>query len=576
LVYVGQGTPLAFSQAVDAFTPLRYRRRVTGGMMTNRLYYGDNLDWLANRQHFPDASVDLVYLDPPFNSNATYSQLFKSPDGKSADSQIEAFEDSWSWGLSAEAAYAFVLREGNTDVAQLLQALRSFLHDNAMMAYLAMMAARLIELHRVLKPTGSLYLHCDPTASHYLKLLLDAVFGVENYRNEIIWKRTSAHSDASRNLACVHDVILRYSKTDKSLWNPVYRPYDEAYVAEHFVHLDPNGRRFRRSDLVSPSVRPNLRYDYVASNGRTYRPHQNGWKVSLDVMKQLDQENRLFFPAKEDARLRKKLYLDESPGVLVTDVWEDLAPIHASAAERLGYPTQKPLALLERIIAASSNPGDVVLDPFCGCGTAVHAAEKLGRRWIGIDITHLSIALIEKRLRDAFPGIDFITEGLPKDLASAQLLADRDKHEFQKWVVTWVGGRPWKGGQKGADGGIDGLIFFDGFDAKTGKAVGQKAIISVKGGASKGVGFVADLVESIGRNGAALGILIMAALPTKEMEARAAAAGFADTGTGAQVPRIQILTLAELFQGKRPIIPNVSTAMFKAAPEEKGQATLDL
>ena len=271
-----------------------------------------------------------------------------------------------------------------------------------------------------------------------------------------------------------------------------------------------------------------------------------------------------------------KRFLDERQGTPVPSLWADIPPIHPAAQERLGYPTQKPQALLERIIAASSKPGDVVLDPFCGCGTAVHAAEKLGRRWIGIDITHLSISLIEKRLRNAFPGIDFLTEGLPKDLASAQLLAERDKHEFQKWVVTWIGGRPWKGGQKGADGGIDGLIFFDGFDAKLGKATGQKAIISVKGGASKGVGFVADLVESIGRNGAAIGILIMAAMPTREMEKRAAAAGFFDTGTAVQVPRIQIFTLAELFAGKRPVIPNVSTAMFKAAPEEKSQASLDL
>ncbi|QMW24653.1 site-specific DNA-methyltransferase [Sandaracinobacteroides saxicola] len=535
--------------------------------MVNRLYYGDNLDWLANAAVFPDGCVDLIYLDPPFNSNATYSQLFKSPDGKTADSQIEAFEDTWAWGVSAEAAYERVLREGNTDVAQLLQALRGFLHDNAMMAYLAMMSARLVELHRVLKPTGSLYLHCDPTASHYLKLLLDAAFGVENYRNEIIWKRTSAHSNATRKLAAVHDVILLYVKSESAIWNQLYTPYSEEYIAEHFVHFDSDGRRFRRSDLVNPSIRPNLTYDFHASNGRVYKPHRNGWKVSLPVMQQLDAENRLFFPAKADARLRKKIYLDESPGVPLTDAWDDLPPIHASAQERLGYPTQKPLALLERIISASSNPGDVVLDPFCGCGTAVHAAEKLGRKWIGIDITHLSIALIEKRLRDAFPGISFVTEGLPKDLASAQLLAERDKHEFQKWVVTWIGGRPWKGGQKGADGGIDGLMFFNGYDG-SGKMTHEKAIISVKGGATRGVGFVSELVETIGREKAALGILIMAALPTKEMESRAAAAGFFETGLHAKVPRIQILTLAELFAGKRPLIPNVSAAMFKAAPVE--------
>ncbi len=265
---------------------------------------------------------------------------------------------------------------------------------------------------------------------------------------------------------------------------------------------------------------------------------------------------------------RYKRYLDEMAGTPLTDVWTDIFPINSQAQERLGYPTQKPLALLERIIAASSNPGDVVLDPFCGCGTAVHAAEKLGRKWIGIDITHLSIALIEKRLRNAFPGIVFETEGRPKDLASAQELALRDKHEFQKWLVTWVGGQPWKGGQKGADGGIDGLIFFQGFDPKTEKATHEKAIISVKGGFSKGVGWVSELVETIGREKAALGILLTAVLPTKEMEARAAAAGFFETGLHAKVPRLQILTLAELFAGKRPVVPNVNAAMFKAAPKE--------
>jgi DNA modification methylase len=427
----------------------------------------------------------------------------------------------------------------------------------------------------VLKPTGSLYLHCDPTASHYLKLLLDAVFGVTNYRTEISWRRQSAHNDAAQGrqqYGSVRDIIFFYTKSGNWTWNWLYTPYDKSYVDGFYRHVEEGTqRRYRLGDITAPGgATPSKRNPHYEFLGVT-----RYWRYSRERMQELYDAGRII-QTKPGRVPQYKRYLDEMPGVALQNDWTDIRPLHGAEQERLGYPTQKPLALLERIISASSNPGDVVLDPFCGCGTAVHAAEKLGRRWIGIDITHLSIALIEKRLRDAFPGISFITEGLPKDLASAQLLADRDKHEFQKWVVTWVGGRPWKGGQKGADGGIDGLIFFDGFDAKTSKAVGQKAIISVKGGATKGVGFVADLVESIGRNGAALGILIMAALPTKEMEARAAAAGFVDTGTGAAVPRIQILTLAELFQGKRPVIPNVSTAMFKAAPEEKGQATLDL
>ena len=454
---------------------------------------------------------------------------------------------------------------GNSALVALLNAMEKFIGKNAMMAYLAMMAVRLVELHRVLKPTGSLYLHCDPTASHYLKLVLDAVFGPENYRNEIVWKRTSAHSDASKNLAVVHDIIFRYAKGPNTTWNPVYRPYDEDYIAEHFVHLDPDGRRFRRSDLVSPSIRPNLRYDFVASNGRTYKPHQNGWKVSLEVMKQLDRENRLFFPAKEDARLRKKLYLDESPGVTVTDVWDDLAPIHASAAERLGYPTQKPRALLERIIAASSNPGDVVLDPFCGCGTAVHVAQAMDRQWIGIDITVLSINLIEKRLRDAFPGIQFETVGLPADTESAQQLADSRPHDFQFWITDRIGGQAYQGGKKGMDRGIDGFVYFTGHDRAT-----ERAIVSVKAGRNVGPAMVRDLKGVMEREKAPMGIFVCAATPTAEMKREAAAADSYDAADGRSYPRVQIFTLEDLFAGRQPRVPLLDRQpSFKRAPREK-------
>lgn len=551
--------------------------------MTNRLYYGDNLDWLSDPKAFPDASVDLVYLDPPFNSNATYSQLFKSPDGKTADSQIEAFEDTWSWGLSAEAAYDRVMTSGNTDVAQLLQAMRGFLHDNAMMAYLAMMAARLIELHRVLKDTGSLYLHCDPTASHYLKLLLDGVFGADQFANEVIWKRTGTHSSAKR-WGPVHDVILFYAKAQHRVWNRLYVDLADDHRERHYRHRDEAGRRYAHGELTAPGTRNGRsgltwRGFDVASIGRH-------WMTTVEKLDDLAADGRIYLPI-DGSWPRLIRYEDEGKGGrAIGDTWVDIPPINMQAKERLGYPTQKPLALLERIIAASSNPGDVMLDPFCGCGTAVHAAEKLGRQWIGIDITYLSIALIEKRLRDAFPGIAFDTAGLPKSLADAEELARRDKHEFQKWLVTWVGGQPWKGGQKGADGGIDGLIFFSNGRKVPSKTVTgdfdtvfthEKAIISVKGGMNKGVNDVASLVETIGREKAALGILLMAALPTPQMEARAAAAGFFETGLHAKVPRIQILTLAELFQGKRPVVPNVNPAMFKAAPKEKvGQGALDI
>lgn len=540
--------------------------------MTNRLYYGDNLDVL--REQIASESVDLVYLDPPFNSNANYNILFKSPAGKAADSQIEAFEDTWHWNDKAEAAFHDVMTCGNTDVAELLRAMRGFLKENDMMAYLAMMAVRLIELHRVLKPTGSLYLHCDPTASHYLKLLLDGVFGGIGFSNEIIWKRTSAHSNATKRYGSVHDVIFFYTKTDKATWQQTFAPYSEAYVAEHFVHIDPDGRRFRRSDLVNPAVRPNLRYDYVASNGRTYKPHANGWKVSLEVMQQLDRENRLFFPAKEDARLRKKLYLDESPGVPVTDVWDDLPPIHASSQERLGYPTQKPLGLLERIIQASSNPGDVVLDPFCGCGTAVDAAQKLGRQWIGIDVTHLSIGLIERRMKDRYgEGLAYEVIGTPNDLASAQKLAAEEPHQFQYWITQAVDGQPYQGGRKGADRGIDGYLYFTGHDRKT-----EAAIISVKAGRNVGVAMVRDLKGVIEREKSPIGIFICAVNPTREMEREAAAAGVYEGADGRTYPRLQIFTLAEYFQGLRPKVPLLDRqAAYKKAAragDEGKQGTL--
>lgn len=528
----------------------------------SKLFYGDNLGVL--RDHVADESVDLVYLDPPFNSNATYNLLFKAPGGEASRAQIEAFDDTWHWNETAECAFDEVVHSGNSDAAKMLTAMRSFLGENDMMAYLAMMAVRLIELHRVLKSTGSLYLHCDPTASHYLKLLLDAVFGKENFLNEIIWKRTSAHSNASRKLASVHDVLIFYSKSPDYIWNQAYTPYRQEYVEEHFVHVDPDGRRFRRSDLVNPSVRPNLRYEYTASNGVTYRSHSNGWKVSIEVMRQLDAENRLFFPAKEDARLRKKIYLDESPGVPVADIWDDLPPIHASAAERLGYPTQKPLALLERILSASSNEGDVVLDPFCGCGTTVHAAEKMKRRWIGIDVTHLSIGLIERRLKDAFPKADFEVLGVPKDLEGARALAKADKHQFQLWALSKIEAQPYKGGKKGADGGVDGYIWFK----PDGKAT-EKAVVSVKGGGNVSVTMIRDLIATIEREKAKIGIFLTLEEPTKPMTSEAASAGLWDSPLHGKKPRIQILTIADLFENRRPNIPMVDSSTFKKAKLEK-------
>ena len=419
----------------------------------NHLYYGDNLNVLRD---LPGDHVDLIYLDPPFNSNAGYNQLFKSPDGSGSTAQIEAFNDTWHWGETAEDAYQAVRRSPNAAAAQMLSAMRGFLGENDMMAYLAMMAVRLIELHRVLKPTGSLYLHCDPTASHYLKIMLDAVSGAGKFTNEIIWKRTSAHSNVSRSYGDVTDTILFFRKAEKATWNKVYRSSSDSELQKAFPNIDPDGRRWRSENLRNPGPRPNLHYVYVASNGIAYELHPNGWTVEKKRMEHYDREGRLHFPNKMGGRLRKNQFADEFMGTKLQNLWDDIGALSSHAQERLGYPTQKPVALLERILNASSNPGDVVLDPFCGCGTTVHAAEKLGRNWIGIDVTHLAIGLIEKRLRDAFPNVQFTTHGVPQDTHAARDLANRGRDngnyyvEFEKWALSLIDAQPGNLSKKGA------------------------------------------------------------------------------------------------------------------------------
>lgn len=530
--------------------------------MTNKLFYGDNLDVL--REHIASDSVDLIYLDPPFNSNANYNILFKSKTGDGSDAQIEAFEDTWHWNDHAEDAFDQVIRSGNTAAAELLRAMRGFLGDNDMMAYLAMMAIRLIELHRVLKPTGSLYLHCDPTASHYLKLLLDAVFGAENYRNEIIWKRTTTHSD-SKTWSRVADTIFFYCKSRNFIWNTPREAHSDEYVSSKYRNDDGDGRGpYMLDNMTSPNPRPNMTYEWLG-----FPPPAMGWRYQRSTMQQLHDDGRIYYPKKPDGsydttkRPRIKKYLGEMQGGVMGSIWTDIFPINSQAQERLGYPTQKPLPLLERIIAASSNEGDVVLDPFCGCGTAVHAAQKLGRQWIGIDVTHLAISLIEKRLRDAFPGIEFEVHGTPKDLASAQDLAERDKYQFQWWAVSMVDALPFGGKKKGADGGIDGIIYFKPDGKRT-----EKALVSVKGGGNVSVNMIRDLHSAMEREKAPIGVFITSALPTRPMETEAAAVGRFEDEWGRTYPRLQIITLAELFQGKKPDIPFVDPASVKRAKRE--------
>lgn len=525
------------------------------------LYFGDNLDIL--RAHVPAESVDLVYLDPPFNSKRDYNLLFKTPKGQSSDAQITAFEDSWHWGEQAEEEFREILRQPNTAVAEMIQSLRRFLGESDMLAYLTMMANRLLELHRVLKPTGSLYLHCDPTASHYLKIVLDAVFGPVNYRTEVTWKRTSAHNNAKVGFGNVTDILLYYSKSEDFVFHQQFAPYSEKYLKAFYRYVDDKGRRYRLGDLRNPGYRPNLIYDY-----KGYKPHPNGWAMSLEKMQKLDSEGRLYFPKDINGRIQLKRYLDEMPGTPVSNLWDDIQPIGAQAAERLGYPTQKPIALLERIIGGSSNPGDVVLDPFCGCGTAVHAAEKLGRGWIGIDITHLAVSLIERRMKDAFPGITFDVHGTPKDHAGARNLAERDKYQFQWWACSLVNAQPYMGKKKGADGGTDGLIFF-----QDDKGAAKKIVVSVKGGESVGRTMIADLKNTVEREKAQLGLFVTLAAPTQPMITEAASAGFYESPAHGAFPKIQILTIEGLLAGReQPRYPDLARGghTFRQAKREGG------
>ncbi len=505
----------------------------------NRLYFGDNLEWLRNQEVFPDASVDLIYLDPPFNSKRDYNLLFKSPKGKESEAQIEAFKDSWSWGKQAALELEELLHHKNTDVAQMIHALVAFLGRNDMTAYLVMMSTRLLEMHRVLKPTGSLYLHCDPTASHYLKIVLDAVFGKANMRNEIVWRRSHPKGLAFTRFASNHDVIFAYGKERQhTKWNPIYIAHDSEKADAQYSLSDADGRRYQLTSLLNPNPdRPNLTYEF---KGVT-----KVWRWTKARMLAADAQGFIVVPKGGQGIPRFKRYLDEQEGIPVSDFWDDIEM--ASGNESLGYPTQKPLALLERIIEASSDKGDVILDPFCGCGTAVHAAQKLKRKWIGVDITHLAISLIEKRLKDAFKSrCEFEVHGTPEDLEAARNLAARDKYQFQYWAVSLVNAQPFQGKKKGADGGVDGIKFFHDVD----KAGARKIIVSVKGG-----GLKADDVRALNhvreREAAEIALFISLESPTKGMLADAASAGFYTSAAGKKIPRLQLLTIDGLLTKKQ-------------------------
>jgi site-specific DNA-methyltransferase (adenine-specific) len=508
--------------------------------VTNILHFGDNLDVLRT---MPAASIDLIYLDPPFNSNASYNVLYGTKRGGASKAQSHAFKDTWSWGPEAKRALEETA-ERHLQAGAILDSLYKVFGSSNMMAYVAMMGVRLIELHRVLKPTGSLYLHCDPTASHYLKAVLDAIFGVANFRNEIVWLRSKnpkGSQHASRKYSPHTDSILYYGKTDDAPFfeENIRLPLTPAELAEKYNRADEHGPYMDGPILRSASMgeRPNLVYEY-----KGFTPGPYGWRVEIDKLKEIDAAGNLGWSA--SGAPRRKLRPEDDRGDPVGNFWGDIAPVNSQAEERVGYSTQKPLELLERIILASSKKGELVLDPFCGCGTAIEAAEKLERQWIGIDVTYLAIHVIEGRLVKAFsPEIKkrYKLLGSPKDSDDAKALAARDWLEFQKWAVFTLGGLPKD--KPGPDGGIDGIIRYH----RVGIEQPNRAVVSVKGGLNVGVDAIHKLKSVVQREGAQIGVLVCLNSPGKAMLREAASED--RVGPASQrVPKLQILTVEDLFR----------------------------
>jgi len=521
-------------------------------MKTNVLYYGDNLDIL--RKYIPDESVDLIYLDPPFNSKKDYNILFKETSGLESEAQIHAFTDSWHWSQSAQNTYQELITKAPMKVGKLIDSLHSAIGQNDVMAYLVMMTIRLLELYRVLKPTGSLYLHCDPSASHYLKIVLDQIFGPGNFRNEIVWKRTTAHNDPGRYGANT-DRLLFYTKSGKWTWNPIFLEHDDTYKAR-FRNVDADGRLWADDNLTAKGLSGGG-YEYE------YKGVKSLWRCPIETMQELDAEGRLHFTKAGGIRLKR--YLVENKGTVLQALWDDISPINSQAKERLGYDTQKPLPLLERIIQASSNEGDIVLDPFCGCGTAVVAAQKLNRKWVGIDVTHLAINLMRTRLKDSF-GINAEVLGEPVDLESAKTLAhQKDRYQFQWWALSKIYARAVGDQKKGADKGIDGVISF--IDSADNAA--KRIIIEVKSG-HVGATTIRELKDVSSKE--AMGVLLTLELPTALMLKEALDAGYYHSPIwNRDYNRIQIITIEELLNGKTVDMPpqTQTNVTYAKAPKVK-------
>ena len=538
-------------------------------MYENRtLVRGDNLNEMRN---FPDECIDLIATDPPFNSKRDYFVPYRDEHGQEPDTLVRAFTDTWTWGEAAEDAYEELIVEVGGQIGDTIQGLRQFLNETPMMSYLVMMAVRIVEMHRILKSTGSLYLHSDPSASHYLKIILDAIFGASNFRNEIVWQRTSSHNDGNR-FGRVHDIILFYSKSQQPLWNPVYTAHDPEYVERFYRHEDEIGR-YRVGDLTAAGVTQR------GESGQTWRgvnpsavgnhwraPRREAWPhgveppenyESLSVHEKLDvlDANGLIYWPPRGRVPGFKRYLSTSRGRRVNDVVTDINPLTGNSRERTGYPTQKPIELYKRFITASSNEGDLVLDPFCGCGTTLMAAETLNRHWIGIDLTYLATGAVRQQIERLFPQLrnSVTIAGTPENAEQALELARTNPYGFEEWCVTHVlhfRSNPRRGG----DGGIDGTFRFP-LGRIEGRQAYGKAVAQVKGG-NYTLGHIRDFRTAMQNTDADLGVFVVTTPPTRGMQTEAARAGkYRHPFSGEEFPVLQIYEIQNYFRGVLPRLP---------------------
>lgn len=537
----------------------------------NQLFYGDNLDVL---RRFIDAeTIDLCYIDPPFNSKRNYNQIYNNI-GKEDQAQAQAFIDTWEWDDAANIGLSEIIsNEGGVFTSQsidLIEGLQKVLGKHSLLSYLVHMTLRIAHIYKVLKPTGSFYLHCDPTASHYLKLIVDSIFCAGRkgqFQNEITWQRTNAHNDAKqgrRAYGNIADIILFYTKSDDNVFNQQYLEHNANYVESFYKFKDKDGRVYSLGDLGAPGgeEKGNPYYEFLGI--------KKFWRYSEANMKKLYEEGKII-QTKPGTVPRLKRYLDESKGIAVQNIWTDIKPLQAGQKEKLGYPTQKPESLLDRIILTSSNEGDTVLDAYCGCGTTVTVAQHRKRKWIGIDITYQSIGLILKRLSDEY-GKEVLNNislnGVPKDFNAAVALAnkkeDKPRKEFEKWaVLTYTDNKGIINEKKGGDGGIDGISYVLDYNDKN-EQESKKVLFSVKSNQTLTPSVIRDLNGTIQRDGAVMGFLITL-YPMENLVKESKKYGiYTNKLFNHDYQKIQVISVEEMLDGNTMNLPTAEAVVKKA------------